>query len=125
MCEEERDGWQVTSICPATYEDTECPGHRHTGSKFSGVRFDRGIAEFHCFSDDHCDMTFGQVMKHLNQHYPLYLGKIWDWGEEDFSDFAEDADRRIRFLSEKVVCRASLTRFYFGGFEGRSFSSHA
>jgi putative DNA primase/helicase len=90
VCEEERDGWQVTSICPATYEGTEWPGHRHTGSRLSGVRFDRGIAEFHCFSDDHCDMTFGQVMKHLNQHYPPFPGKIWDWGEEDFSDFAED-----------------------------------
>jgi len=29
------------------------------------------------------------------------------------------ADRRIRFLPEKVVCRASLTRFYFGGFRGQ------
>ena len=92
VCEEERDGWQVTSICPATHEGTECPGHRHTGSKFSGVRFDRGIAEFHCFSDDHCDMTFGQVMKHLNQYHPKYEGVIWDWGEDDFSDFAEPAD---------------------------------
>jgi hypothetical protein len=92
VCEEERDGWQVTSICPPTYEGTECPGHRHTGSKFSGVRFDRGIAEFHCFSDDHCDMTFGQVMKHLNQYHLKYEGVIWDWPEDDFRDFAEPAD---------------------------------
>jgi hypothetical protein len=33
------------------------------------------------------------------------------------------ADWRIRFLSEKVVCRASLTRFYFGGFRGQEFST--
>jgi putative DNA primase/helicase len=89
-CEEERDGWQVTSICPATYEGKEFPGRRHTGSKFTGVRFDRGIAEFHCFSDDHCDMSFGQVMKHLNQYYPPFPGKIWDWGDDDLGDFAED-----------------------------------
>jgi len=89
-CEEERDGWQVTSICPATYEGKDSPGHRHTGSKFTGVRFDRGIAEFHCFSDDHCDMTFGQVMKHLNQYYAKYCGRIWDWGDDDLTDFAED-----------------------------------
>jgi hypothetical protein len=54
------------------------------------VRFDKGVAEFHCFSDDHCDMTFGQLMGHLNQHYPPFPRTIWDWGEEDFSDFAED-----------------------------------
>ena len=48
------------------------------------------MAEFHCFSDDHCDLTFGQVMKHLNQHFPAFPGKIWDWGEDDFSDFADD-----------------------------------
>jgi hypothetical protein len=90
VCEGEHYGWQVTSICPPTYEGTESPGHRHTGSTLTGFRFDRGRAEFHCFSDDHSDMTFGQVMRHLNQHHPLFPGKIWDWGDEDYSDFAED-----------------------------------
>ncbi len=90
VCEGEHDGWQVTSICPPTYEGPESPGHRHTGSTLTGFRFDRGRAEFHCFSDDHCDMTFGQVMKHLNQHHPPFTGKIWDWGDDDFSDFADD-----------------------------------
>jgi hypothetical protein len=85
----EHDGWQVTSICPATYEGAEVPGHRHTGSTLTGVRFDRGIAEFHCFSDDHCDMSFGQLVKHLNQHYTPFPGKIWDRGDDDFGDFAE------------------------------------
>jgi putative DNA primase/helicase len=91
VCEQERDGWQVTSICPATYEGPESVGHRHTGSTLTGFRFGR-YAEFHCFSDDHCDMTFGQVLRHLNQYYAPFPGKIWDWGEEDFSDFAEPAD---------------------------------
>ena len=88
----EHDGWQVTSICPATYEGTEAPGHRHTGSTLTGVRFDRGIAEFHCFSDDHCDMSFGQLVKHLNQHYAPFPGKIWDRADDDISDFAEAVD---------------------------------
>ena len=88
----ERDGWQVTSICPATYEGADAPGHRHTGSTLTGVRFDRGTAEFHCFSDDHCDMSFGQLVKHLNQYYPPFPGKIWDRGEDDFSDFADAVD---------------------------------
>ncbi len=88
----EHDGWQVTCICPATYEGTDAPGHRHTGSTLTGVRFDRGAAEFHCFSDDHCDMSFGQLVKHLNQYYAPFPGKIWDRGDDDFSDFAEDVD---------------------------------
>jgi putative DNA primase/helicase len=97
VCAEERDGWQVTSICPATYEGRDAPGHRHTGSTLTGFRFDRGQGEFHCFSDDHCDVTFGQLMRHLNQYYPPYPGKIWDWGDDDCSDFAEDvsADETI------------------------------
>jgi hypothetical protein len=90
--EGEHDGWQVTSICPATYEGAEAPGHRHTGSTLTGVRFDRGAPEFHCFSDDHCEVTFGQLVKHLNEYYPPFPGKIWDWGEEDFSEFADAVD---------------------------------
>jgi putative DNA primase/helicase len=92
VCEQERDSWQVTSICPATYEGPECPGHRHTGSTLTGFRFDRGRAEFHCFSDDHCEMTFGQLVRHLSQHHPPFPGKIWDWENDDFSDFAEAVD---------------------------------
>ena len=88
----EHDGWQVTSICPATYEGTDAPGHRHTGSTLTGVRFDRGTAEFHCFSDDHCDMSFGQLVKHLNQHYMPFPGRIWGRGDDDFSDFADVVD---------------------------------
>jgi hypothetical protein len=81
----ENNGWQVTSICVPTYEGPDAPGHRHTGSTFSGVRFDRGRAEFHCFSD-HSDMTFGQVMEHLNQCHEPYPGVIWDWSERDAQD---------------------------------------
>jgi hypothetical protein len=33
------------------------------------------------------------------------------------------ADWRIRFLSEKVVCRASPSLFYFGGFRAKDFST--
>ena len=35
--------------------------------------------------------TVDELMGHLNQHSPPFPGTIWDWGEEDFSDFAEDA----------------------------------
>jgi P4 family phage/plasmid primase-like protien len=87
----EHNGWEVTDICAATYEG-EGTGHRHTGSTLTGFRFDRGQAEFSCFSDDHDQLSFAQVMRKVHQHFPPYQGVIYDWPKEDYSDFAEPAD---------------------------------
>lgn len=90
----ERDGWQVTDICPLYFEG-EGTGCRHTGSTVTGFRFDRGQAEFHCFSDEdldgtpHSEYSFGRVMKVVHRNYPPYPGKIWDWPEEDLSEFID------------------------------------
>ncbi len=88
----ERDGWQVTDICPLYFEG-EGTGCRHTGSIYTGFRFDRGQAEFHCFSDEdldgipHCDLSFAAVMKIVHRNYPPYRGTIWDWPDDDLSEF--------------------------------------
>ena len=100
ICVGERDGWQVLSVCPLTFtgkgKGTE---YRHTGSICTGVRFDRGKAEFHCFSSgdeafpDHDSVSFGQMKKHLDQYYPKYPGKIWEFPKDKkFDDFDLNVD---------------------------------
>ena len=85
----ERVGWKITSICLLTYMGEEFPGWKHTGSKVTGVRFDRGQPEANCFSDEdlngrpHTDYTFAQTMDHVHQYFPKYPGVIWDWSEKD------------------------------------------
>ncbi len=83
----ENNGWQITSICPPTYEG-ESTGHRHTGSYLSGFRFDGERPEFNCFSD-HSEMTFGDVMRKVHEFFPTYKGKLYDW-KDDFSAFDID-----------------------------------
>jgi hypothetical protein len=85
----ERVGWKITSICLLTYMGEEFPGWKHTGSKVTGVRFDRGQPEANCFSDEdlngrpHTDYTFAQTMDHVHQYFPKYPGVIWDWSGKD------------------------------------------
>jgi hypothetical protein len=86
-----QDGeWWVASICPATYEG-EGTGRKHGDSNKTGFRFDGPSPQFHCFNTA-CpgyDMTFGQVVKHLNQYHEKYPGKIWADGEDDDDDILE------------------------------------
>jgi putative DNA primase/helicase len=76
-CQQDGDWW-VSSICPATYEGPGT-GRKHEHSQKTGFRFDGRTPEFHCFAGGCIGsmMTFGQLVKHLNQYHEPYPGKIW------------------------------------------------
>jgi AAA domain len=77
-CHQDGD-WFVSSICPAIYEgpDTE---RKHEHSTKTGFRFDGTTSEFHCFAGGCAgnEMSFGQIVKHLNQYHEKFAGRIWE-----------------------------------------------
>lgn len=75
-----KDGdWWVSSICPATYAGPGT-GRKHEHSTKTGFRFDGPTPEFKCFAGGCAgsEMSFGDVVKHLNKYHEKYPGKIWE-----------------------------------------------
>lgn len=67
-----KGSWFITDYCPVN-------GFPHNGSKHTGIYFDGNRLGFNCFAAG-CpgtQMSFGQVLRHLNSTQAPYTGPIW------------------------------------------------
>jgi hypothetical protein len=99
-CHKEGEWW-VSSICPATYEGPGT-GRKHQHSERTGFYFDGPTPQFNCFAGGCAgsEMSFGDVVKHLNKYHEKYPGKIWEeepigkmleaWGVESANELTTD-----------------------------------
>lgn len=67
-----KGSWFLVDWCPVS-------GFPHNGSKHTGIYFDGNRLGFHCFaaSCEGSQMSFGQVLRHLNSIQEPYRGPIW------------------------------------------------
>lgn len=98
-CNQDGDWW-VSSICPATYEGPGT-GRKHEHSTKTGFRFGGTTPEFKCFAGGcpGCEMSFGDVVRHLNKYHEKYPGKIW--AEESVEEIMEAFG--VEFADEREV----------------------
>lgn len=87
-----KGNWYLLEYCPIS-------GFPHQGSKHTGIYFDGVRLGFHCFAAS-CpgqNMTFGQVLRHLNQTTKRpFKGEIW---KDDSEKWLKNWSKR-----ESAVC---------------------
>ncbi len=108
---------QASSICPLTWVGGDT-GHKHSGSKLTGLRFNGMTPEFHCFSTDatedgksHDQASFGDVVRHLNKYHEQYPGNIWEpkeGADDDWAEFHENDEPKANLEPIKPERTANI-----------------